>query len=434
MENITEISYETIRKLILESEWGRAVRQEELFGFLFNEVYEFIDGCNRKDVDNMLEEASDVLMILLYIVIKNVDNQQNNQIEELLYRVNRKLQTRYSVFFDGNEDGEVEEKHWMKTKYMEKEILEYLYCPNPDCSDYAVPGRGNMMIEGKSVICRTCGHAGKYSGHNTLLYSVKYRRRLLNTANENYAGYLKGTLSYADDYFNGHRDDYLKIMRYWISGRTAGFALRNYFVSRHNTSDKTFDEFLLYPLRNFLKNMLGNQEMKLSRSVMEINDLMLKCVNRNYSSMKNRFCKGKSEEWEKTWIGYMGYLVKSMVVPVEYVTDDQLSTGYLNCQDTPLNMYNLYAVLDRGKKVSIFFAQFSTDNKENGGILKADLSECRKNTQVGRALLSVILKFNLQHISKMRCILSNVWKTADFSELSAFLRDILPATANIECE
>ena len=70
MENITEISYETIRKLILESEWGRAVRQEELFGFLFNEVYEFIDGCNRKDVDNMLEEASDVLMILLYIVIK----------------------------------------------------------------------------------------------------------------------------------------------------------------------------------------------------------------------------------------------------------------------------------------------------------------------------------------------------------------------------
>lgn len=86
-----------------------------------------MEGCNKEDKDNILEEASDVLMILLYIVIKNVDNQKNNLIEELLYRLNTKLRTRYSIFFEGNQGSEMEEQHWIQAKHIEKEILHYLF-------------------------------------------------------------------------------------------------------------------------------------------------------------------------------------------------------------------------------------------------------------------------------------------------------------------
>ena len=128
MENITKVAYETICKLILESEWGKSVNNKELFCFLFNEIYEFLEGCNKDDKDNMLEEASDVLMILLYIVIKNTGDQQGNQIEELLQRLNHKLRTRYSVFFEGEQDSEKEEQHWIQAKHIEKEFLQFLFC------------------------------------------------------------------------------------------------------------------------------------------------------------------------------------------------------------------------------------------------------------------------------------------------------------------
>lgn len=98
MDNTTKETYETIQKLILESEWGRTITNTALYNYLFSEIYEFLEGCNNRDEDNMLEEASDVLMILLYIVIKNTRNSQANLIEELLFRTNKKLHTRYSVF------------------------------------------------------------------------------------------------------------------------------------------------------------------------------------------------------------------------------------------------------------------------------------------------------------------------------------------------
>ena len=93
MNSIVNDVYETIQLLVHESEWGKSVTNTELFEFLFSEVYEFLDGCNKHDKENMLEEASDVLMMLLYIVIKNAGSDQDNKIEELLYRVNRKLRT-----------------------------------------------------------------------------------------------------------------------------------------------------------------------------------------------------------------------------------------------------------------------------------------------------------------------------------------------------
>ena len=50
MDNITQEAYETIRKLILESEWGKSVTNAALYGFLFNEVYEFLEGCNKREI------------------------------------------------------------------------------------------------------------------------------------------------------------------------------------------------------------------------------------------------------------------------------------------------------------------------------------------------------------------------------------------------
>ncbi len=440
MDNITKEAYETIRKLILESEWGRAVTNTELYSFLFSEVYEFLEGCNNRDRENMLEEASDVLMILLYIVIKNTDNQQDNQIEELLYRVNKKLHTRYSIFFEGNQNSEDEEIHWMQTKRLEKEILHYLFCPNPDCHDYAKANKGNMMIiNGNRVQCLTCGYTAQCGNNNMILYASKYRRKLMNTLDNSYIGYLNGTPFFADDYFNSHHKDYIKVVRYWATNKSGSLALKDYFTSKHASPQLTFDEFLMYPLRNFVKSVL-NHQAKPSRLTIEINDLMIKCINANYAEIKERFCERKNSEHYDIWINYIRYLLKTMILPVTYepvIWDYQtfpkdIAMPQAKNQLLPLNSYVLHMSIAQNQKIDMYLGLFSTNDSGNGAVLQADIASYKLNTQVGQVLMSAVLKFNLQHIQKLRCVLLNGKNNLNQQELSEFLKDILPMSEIFE--
>lgn len=421
MKSIYDISYETICKLITESEWGQSVTNEELFAFLFDEAYELIDGCNKNNRDNMLEEASDVLMILLYIVIKNVDDQQNNQVAKLLDRLNRKLQTRYAIFFDENSrDGE-EEQNWKQTKYLEKEVLDYIYCPNPECDKYAETGKGNMDIDGDHVKCSVCGYVAKCSNRNMILYASRHRREMVQMIDRAYVGFLKGMSSYADDFFNSHLDGYLKIMRYWILDRTKKYAVDIHFAYKHNAEKETFDEFLMYPLRNCLKNILCHKN-KLLYSYMEINDLMIKCINVNYTLIRDEFYGNKKSEYLPIWKDYIFYLMKTMAVSVEYVDEQNLSG----------NLFKGFAVWDENNKSAIFLKPFSANDSGNGNILEADLSMCKSNVQVGRLIVSVVMKFNLQHVQKLKCVLVSLREKLNKQELTEFLNDVLPMLNGIE--
>lgn len=439
MDNITQEAYETIRKLILESEWGRSVTNTSLYSFLFSEIYEFMEGCNKRDKDNMLEEASDVLMILLYIVIKNIDNQQDNQIEELLHRVNKKLRTRYSLFFEGIQDSEKEELHWVQEKHAEKETLHFLFCPNPDCHNHAKANKGNMILKGNQAICRTCGYTAPCSKENTIFYTSKYRRRLMDTLDDDYVGYLGGSNLFADAYFNIHHADYIRVVCYWVADSSGSLALSDYFASKHSADPSTFNEFLMHPLRNFMRSVT-NQQVQPLRSAIEINDLIVKCINTNYTAIRGRFCEHKSEEYFNIWKNYVQYLLKSMNLPIVYepisFNPSVFLRGAVAAQPKeshlPLNSYTLHIHMAQNKEIDVYLGLFSVDGHESGGVLYADLSGCQSNTQVGQILLSAVLKFNLQHVQKMRYVLLNIRKNLDQLKLSEFLKDLLPISKQIE--
>ena len=268
----------------------------------------------------------------------------------------------------------------------------------------------------------------KCSSDNTLFYTTKSRRKLFDTLDNSYIGYLNGTYFYADDYFNSHRQDYIKIVRYWVSNKSGSLALTSFFTSKHAVSEETFDEFLMHPLRNQLKYMYNCQTNPLSAAI-EINDLMIKCVNRNYTMLRNKFCGGKNTtKYYDIWINYIKYLLKSMTLPVSYETIalDNQTLSPSKKQLLPLNSYILHITMKQDKKTDVYLKQFSTDDRGNGAILQADISACKSNMQVGQVLISVILKFNLQHIPRLRCVFFNEAKGVDRQDLSEFLKDLFP--------
>lgn len=433
MENISDKVYKTVQRLIAESEWGRSVTNNELFEFLFNEVYEFLDGCNRANKENILEEASDVLMILLYIVIKNVDGQSENQIDELFNRIYNKLYSRYSSFFDGDISG-AEEQQWHYAKYIEKEILQYLYCPSPQCTYFAKTGRENMTTDGEQAYCQICGYTDKCSNQNVLLYSTKYRRKLFDTLGTSFLGYLKGSSYYADDYFNSHRYDYCKVIRYMAGSAAGRIALKDFFTSKYNVTEDSFDEFLMYPLRNCLKNIFNQKQ--LPQDIAGVNDMMIMWINTGYSAAKTQFCGTDTPTYQRIWIDYIQQLLQSMSIPIvlePILADSKIpSTFHIKKDTTFYKSYILYAELENGKKCAMVLQYFSVKDQESGASLQADVSVCKSIVQVGQIIMSAVIQFGLQHTSKLQCRLKNCKNALIRNELTTFLNDIFPTLAVIE--
>ena len=292
MNDLNEKVYNTIKKLILESTWGKNVTQNELQDYLFSELYEFIDGVNKNDTDNMLEEAADVLMILLYTIIKNKNCPEKNIIEELISRIDYKLRTRYAIFFNDNPNNEDEEEGWIKSKYIEKEIKKYVFCPNPRCHYYTKTNHGNIVIEGNRVKCSNCKYEQELGSNNLILFKCKYRRVIFDTLDEYYLGFIKGGLYFADEYFSANRKDYIKVLRCIIANNSSSLALKEYFADRYNTSQDTFVEFLMYPLRNYL-NAIKNRDVELISNTLGINEIMIKWINTDYKGLTNSLYKRK---------------------------------------------------------------------------------------------------------------------------------------------
>lgn len=437
-KSITDISYETISQLILESEWGKAVTNQELFEFLFDECYELLDGCNKDNYENLLEESSDVLMILLYIVIKNQDSRsETNIIEELLKRLNMKLRTRYSLFFEGNSNSEAEEKHWIETKHLEKEVCQYLYCPSNMCLDYAQFGRGNMVIYGDQVKCKTCGYSAKISSHNMLLYSSKSRRNLFEILDNYYNNFLKGTVFFAETYFRKYQKEYIKVLRYYTSYNTWKLALTNFFTSKHNgATEKSFQEFLIYPLRSYIQDIL-QKKFELSSYFMEINDLIIKYINLNYLEIKSVFCNERKDY--AIWINYIQTLFKTMTVPTEYKQDYYTSNAvlkkYMNEFDI-LDMFQNYlfrVVVERHKVIKIVLEDKSDEVKTDELYLPIDISNCYLISQIGQVLITIVMKFSLHNLSLVNIMFLNRKSKINKNQLLEFTRDLIPVIGDIKC-
>lgn len=431
---ISDETYNTVSKLILESEWGSEVTNTELGIYLMNEVNELIEGCNKHNYDNILEESSDVLMILLYIVIKNNNNQNCNLIDKMLKRLDDKLKSRYSVFFNEDSTIESEEEHWVKTKYLEKEIINYAFCPNPNCVYNAKTSERNIIVSDSIVKCKACEYTASPSSDNILFFRSKTRRKLLENLELYFREYVKAGDEFADEYFYSFEDDYIKVIRLWLRNDSSSKALLDSITTNYNDKEQLFNEFLLSPLRNYLFRIQERKE-KINRRAITINDIIIKNINNHYCFLKENICASEKKQYTCFWIKYIQYLFLSIKEPIEYNYNygisekDDINSGFFEQTQNSLN-YDIYVKLNDQMILITLCKPAKTDISESI-TLKANISSCRTITEIGKIILSVYSTFNLQNISKVVIDLFGRKKNINKNDLEQLLKDLMANTVKI---
>ena len=293
-----------------------------------------------------------------------------------------------------------------------------------------------MVLFGNQVKCLTCGYTSNISNKNVLFYKSKYRRKLLDNLDNHYTGYLEGSCFFADVFFSNHYDDYIKTFRYWATNKPGGKALIDYITSKHDAPKESFAEFMMYPLRNYLKSLVKDQQ-KSARTLTEINDLFIKLINSNYIEIKNKFCINENIEYLDIWTSYIRFLLKSIICPItsELLTGvDQTLQNRMTVSQKKhlLNAYIINVSVTQNKIVNIYLDLSSMEYEKKGVVLRADIAQCNSNIHIGQALISVILKYNLHHLQSLKCVLTNGVGRIKQQELLAFLKDLLPMVSSIE--
>lgn len=329
MNSIDKITNQTIRKLILESEWGRMVRNGELEKYLIDEVHEFIDAVEEGKEDHMMEEAADVVMMLMYLVMKNKSYTDENVIENILDRINQKLRSRYSVFFEGISDGS-EEDNWKQTKFVEKEILPYLFCPNQDCDQYGKRNKGQLEFKDGSVSCHTCRRKWKVDGNSLLLARCKCRRRLMEDLEKYFSEYLHNRTISANEYFASHLDDYQRVMRYAAS-YPVGYQVMQDYLTQGDYDAARLNEFLMLPLRDYIQYTFYGREESFRMRV-SISDMLIQWMNKGYIRFRDMFCRGGNLKDRKLLLDCIRNIIASVNVTMTKSEMEDLNADEVVCQ------------------------------------------------------------------------------------------------------
>ena len=98
--NINEETWDAIRILMTESFWGLNSSYDSLIQNLAEEVEEFVQGCKKNDRKNSLEEAADVMMIILCILYKINANNKDFSIDDIMEAITSKLFRRYGHLYN----------------------------------------------------------------------------------------------------------------------------------------------------------------------------------------------------------------------------------------------------------------------------------------------------------------------------------------------
>ncbi len=102
-------------------DWDRAQTANSLIPYFIEEVYELIEGIDKKDSSNIKEELGDVL---LHIVFQSqiASEEKSFTIHDVISEINKKLIDRHPNVFDKkNENGNlINEKIWEKKKQINK--------------------------------------------------------------------------------------------------------------------------------------------------------------------------------------------------------------------------------------------------------------------------------------------------------------------------
>jgi tetrapyrrole methylase family protein/MazG family protein len=101
-------------------DWDRSQNENSLIPYFIEEVYELIDGIDKKDSNNIREELGDVL---LHIVFQSQIASEKNffTIYDVINEINKKLIDRHPhVFKKNNDNNLISEQFWEKNKQINK--------------------------------------------------------------------------------------------------------------------------------------------------------------------------------------------------------------------------------------------------------------------------------------------------------------------------
>ena len=178
-----EESEKVIRLLMEDSDWGKYSSMNSLLNDFKNETEEFIEGAKKKDRSNTIEEASDVLMMMLCVIYKLEPVHKDAMIEMLTNRFIEKLYTRYPHLYGKEKriNKQSEPEIWATSKKHEHTATS-MFCNNKDCSCYHQLGRSNIEWKKGRYVCTSCGKRVVVSENTILFFNHhKYRTQYINS-------------------------------------------------------------------------------------------------------------------------------------------------------------------------------------------------------------------------------------------------------------
>lgn len=191
--NINQDVWSVIKILMEESFWGKNSSYDSLIKDLNNEIDEFIQGYKNNDITNSIEEAADVIMIMLCILYKIGGTNEEFSIDEIMKAIIEKLKRRYQHLYE--EKIELEEKQeaerWKSIKKVE-DIANYMLCDNVTCKYCGKIGGENIKIKNEEFYCSGCDKRIKISPKTVIFYNKKYRKKYIQIVIDSILEYAKG--------------------------------------------------------------------------------------------------------------------------------------------------------------------------------------------------------------------------------------------------
>ncbi len=194
--NINENVWEDIKTLMEQSFWGRNSTTDSLIIDLNNEVKEFKQGCEKDDVENSMEEAADVMMIMFCLLYRIKDMNEEISIDQIMENISAKLKSRYKHLYLKNEklEEEEEKKVWKSAKSIEN-IINYMFCDNNSCNFCGKVGGANIKVADNNFFCAYCNKQLFVSKKNLLFYNKPNRKKYIQLIIDSIINYAKGNIT-----------------------------------------------------------------------------------------------------------------------------------------------------------------------------------------------------------------------------------------------
>lgn len=191
--NINKNVWEDIKTLMEQSFWGRNSSTKSLINDLNNEVKEFKLGCIKNDVENSMEEAADVMMIMFCLLYRIKGSNEEISIDQIVENISAKLQSRYRHLYVKNEILEEEEEKnvWSSAKSIEN-VINYMFCDNNSCKFCGKIGGNNIKAADNKFFCKCCNKQIFVSKKNLLFYNRPNRKKYIQLIIDSIINYAKG--------------------------------------------------------------------------------------------------------------------------------------------------------------------------------------------------------------------------------------------------